>query len=110
LILDDETTICLDLPCVIGHLPPQDHVISGELARAVTLDDQKHRISRRHLEIHLVGWEARAVDCGSTNGTRFRRAGSRRGGPLKPNEPQPLRSGDELELGKRTLTFVDHLP
>jgi hypothetical protein len=110
LLIDDGTSIELTQPCLIGRRPPDDHTLGGEPALAVHLDDSAQHISQRHLEIHLVGWDVRAIDCGSTNGTKHRRAGSRRAGPMKPHDQLTLEPGDVLELGERTITFVTGRP
>ncbi len=110
LFVADGRRIELTHPCLVGRQPPDDHTLGGEPAMAVHVDDELHHVSQRHLEIQIVGWDVRAVDCGSTNGSRFRRAGSRRAGPLKPHVPQPLEPGDQIEVGARTITYVEQAP
>jgi pSer/pThr/pTyr-binding forkhead associated (FHA) protein len=57
-------------------------------------------VSRRHSVIRLRNNEVEIFDLGSSNGT------SVNGLKLQPHQPQPLRDGDEITLGKMTLKVL----
>jgi hypothetical protein len=61
-------------------------------------DDQA---SRFHAEVREVQSGLVVVDLGSTNGTFVN------GVRLQPNQPHPLRAGDEIKIGSTTLTLVE---
>jgi pSer/pThr/pTyr-binding forkhead associated (FHA) protein len=63
-------------------------------------DDPEAKISRRHARILLNSGEYFLEDLGSTNGTFVNR-----GRRLPPGQPQPLREGDEIIVGKTFLRF-----
>lgn len=60
-------------------------------------------VSRRHSVIRLRNNEVEIFDLGSSNGT------SVNGLKLQPHQPQPLRDGDEITLGKMTLRVLFQL-
>src|SRR5438067_13540012 len=76
-------------PCRIGRGPEN----------LVVLDDEY--VSATHAEMvqHDGWWYVR--DLGSTNGTELN------GQPLRPDQPTLLRSGDDLQVGSFTLTYLD---
>lgn len=57
-------------------------------------------ISRAHARLHLEGNRLYLTDLGSTNGTFV--AGKR----LTPNEPQMIRKGDEISLGRLAVQVM----
>lgn len=60
-------------------------------------------VSRRHSVIRLRNNEIEIFDLGSSNGTAVN------GVKLPPHQPQPLRDGDEITLGKMTLKVLFQL-
>jgi pSer/pThr/pTyr-binding forkhead associated (FHA) protein len=63
-------------------------------------DDPEAKVSRRHARIMLHNGQYSVEDLGSTNGTFVNR-----GKRLLPGQPQPLREGDEIIVGKTFLRF-----
>jgi pSer/pThr/pTyr-binding forkhead associated (FHA) protein len=63
-------------------------------------DDPEAKVSRRHARIILNNGQYFLEDLGSTNGTFVNR-----GRRLAPGQPQPLREGDEIIVGKTFLRF-----
>jgi pSer/pThr/pTyr-binding forkhead associated (FHA) protein len=81
---------------------PDDTFVTVDLA---TVNAHELGVSRHHAVIHLeVGGVVTIEDLGSTNGTFVNDA------RLVAGQPAPLRSGDELRLGKMTILFVYYLP
>jgi pSer/pThr/pTyr-binding forkhead associated (FHA) protein len=56
-------------------------------------------VSRRHAEVRPAGDGWTITDLGSTNGVRVN------GRDLRPNEPQPLNAGDQLDVGTVDARF-----
>ncbi len=54
-------------------------------------------VSRRHAAIQFMGQQPQVVDLGGVNGTFLN------GERLMPHQPYPLRTGDELRLGRLAL-------
>jgi pSer/pThr/pTyr-binding forkhead associated (FHA) protein len=54
-------------------------------------------ISRRHVTVRIRNKQVEVVDLGSRNGTHLN------GHRLEPQQPVPLRDGDEMRLGKIVL-------
>jgi hypothetical protein len=65
-------------------------------ASEIFLDDIT--VSRRHVEIERLGSSYTAVDVGSLNGTYLNR---------ERIDRAPLRNGDELQIGKFRLVFIE---
>ena len=63
-------------------------------------DDPEAKVSRRHARITRRAGQYFIEDLGSTNGTFINR-----GRRLLPGDPQPLRDGDEVIVGKTFLRF-----
>ncbi|MDX6612522.1 MAG: hypothetical protein QOD75_1708 [Blastocatellia bacterium] len=63
-------------------------------------DDPEAKVSRRHARISRREGGYAVEDLGSTNGTFINR-----GRRLLPGDPQPLRDGDEIIVGKTFLRF-----
>jgi DNA-binding winged helix-turn-helix (wHTH) protein len=72
-----------------------ENVLGRAEEAAVFLDSDT--VSRRHARIGIVGSTATVEDLGSKNGTILR------GQPLR--RPEPLKDGDELQLGAVRMTF-----
>jgi pSer/pThr/pTyr-binding forkhead associated (FHA) protein len=73
------------------------------LGRAVTTDQcfdltpykaDERGVSRSHAAIEISGNHVTLTDLGSTNGTYLNN------NQLKPNQPQMIRSGDQIRLGE----------
>ncbi len=56
-----------------------------------------HGVGRRHLRLFVQGDQVMAEDMDSTNGTIIN------GQRVAPRQPQPLRSGDQVQLGRLLL-------
>ncbi|HAK61122.1 MAG TPA: hypothetical protein DCO77_12215 [Nitrospiraceae bacterium] len=98
LAASDGTT--LDVPAkddiVIGREDPISEVfpdvdLSG-------LNGMENGVSRKHAVIHRSGSEYTLEDLDSTNGTFINKK------RIQSNAPQPFKPGDEIKLGKLTLT------
>ena len=63
-------------------------------------DDPEAKVSRRHARISLRNGQYFIEDLGSTNGTFVNR-----GKRLQPGQPQLLREGDEIIVGKTFMRF-----
>ncbi|HZS48797.1 MAG TPA: FHA domain-containing protein [Blastocatellia bacterium] len=63
--------------------------------------DPEAKVSRRHARVIVESGQYMVEDLGSTNGTFVNR-----GRRLIPGKRQPLRSGDELIIGKTFLKFI----
>jgi predicted component of type VI protein secretion system len=63
-------------------------------------EDPEAKVSRRHARVLLNNGKYFVEDLGSTNGTFVNR-----GKRLPPGQPQPLREGDEIIVGKTFLRF-----
>jgi pSer/pThr/pTyr-binding forkhead associated (FHA) protein len=111
----DQGTVSLyiqgrSLPITIEHTAhivvgrrktPDDTFVTVDLASS---NAHELGVSRHHAAIHLDGDTVTIEDLGSTNGTFL---GDTR---LVPGQPYPLRSGDEIRLGKMVILFVYYLP
>jgi pSer/pThr/pTyr-binding forkhead associated (FHA) protein len=58
-----------------------------------------HGVGRRHLRLFVQGGQIMAEDLESTNGTLINAQ------RLAPHQPQPLRDGDTVQLGKLIMRF-----
>jgi hypothetical protein len=93
-----------------GLYAGQDFVLSGptcgigrDLDNTVALT-QDTSVSRHHATIHCAGGQYSVADHGSSNGTILN------GARLAAGTPQPLRSGDTLEIGKTCFQFEVSTP
>ena len=59
-------------------------------------------VGRRHMRLFVQGGQIMVEDLDSTNGTLLN------GQKLLPRQPQPLRNGDQLQLGRLALRFQEH--
>jgi EmrB/QacA subfamily drug resistance transporter len=75
--------------------------LGREETAEIVLEDSSGELSRRHAHIGLLDGVATIEDLGSTNGTLLN--GERISGP------QPLRSGDQITIGKYVLQFASAL-
>jgi pSer/pThr/pTyr-binding forkhead associated (FHA) protein len=66
----------------------------------VAFDAQTKGVSRQHAALLKEDDMLKIVDLGSTNGTFLN------GTRMSPNQPRILRDGDELRLGRLTLTVA----
>lgn len=70
--------------------------VAGRQSTAdIVLND--NQISRRHAQFELYNGSAIVTDLGSANGTRLN------GEVLAPNQPRPLKAGDQIQLGDTVL-------
>ncbi len=79
----------------------EDTTLGREETAEIVLEDPSGELSRRHARIGLLDGVATIEDLGSTNGTLLN--GERISGP------QPLRTGDEITIGKYVLQFESAL-
>jgi hypothetical protein len=93
-----------------GLYAGQNFVLNGpicgvgrDLDNTVALT-QDTSVSRHHATIHITGGQYSVADHGSSNGTVLN------GVRLAAGTPQPLRSGDELEIGKTRFRFEVSAP
>jgi pSer/pThr/pTyr-binding forkhead associated (FHA) protein len=88
---------------VIGRRKtPDDDFVTVDLT---SMNAHEFGVSRRHAVIHIeAGGVATIEDLGSTNGTYVNDV------RLVPGERSPLRSNDELRLGKLVIRFVYYSP
>jgi pSer/pThr/pTyr-binding forkhead associated (FHA) protein len=56
--------------------------------------ERVHAVSRRHARVFREGDELKFEDLGSTNGSTLN------GAPVLPHDPQPLKDGDHIVLGR----------
>lgn len=66
----------------------------------LTNDDMEAKISRKHARILCEGGQFMLEDMGSLNGTYINR-----GARLVPGEPQEIKHGDEVIMGKTFFKF-----
>ena len=78
-------------------VPPGGASIGRSRDCDIVLGDSN--VSRKHAEIRPRGDGWTITDLGSTNGVRVN------GRELRPNEPQPIGSGDALDIGTVDATF-----
>lgn len=67
----------------------------------LTADDPEAKISRKHARIFIQDGEYMVEDLGSLNGTYVNR-----GPRLLPGSPQPIKTDDEIVMGKTFFKFV----
>ncbi|MCB9373681.1 MAG: TSUP family transporter [Microthrixaceae bacterium] len=108
LCADDGSSHPLGRDLLVGRDPSRHHLVGEGLAVPLVLDDESGALSRAHLLVTLRGWDIRAADLGSSNGTWLQAPG---GGPwtrLPVGEAVTLASGAVLACGGRQLR-IDHL-
>ena len=79
----------LPIPCTIGR----------EEGNGLRLNDE--RISRYHAKVQYEDGDIIITDLDSTNGTALN------GQKLAPRQPQPLRDGDQITVGKLLLRYQE---
>ncbi len=94
--IDDSTHIVLG-----RRASPDDTFVTVDLSSS---EAHQLGVSRRHAVIHLNDETVMVEDLGSVNGTFINNY------RLEPGKPHPLRSGDELKLGKLVILFVYYFP
>ncbi|MBE7467168.1 MAG: FHA domain-containing protein [Planctomycetes bacterium] len=83
--------------------PGETITLGRESDNAVVLYDA--HASRHHAEVFCSArGEVFLMDLGSSNGTYFNEE------RMTANQPQPLRSGDNVRIGGKVFTFVSNLP
>jgi pSer/pThr/pTyr-binding forkhead associated (FHA) protein len=81
---------------VIGREDPISDVFPD--VDLTSLGGMDKGVSRRHAVIHRSGSNYTVEDMGSTNGTYINKK------KIQPNAPQAIKAGDELRLGKLSLS------
>lgn len=107
LVFSNGRTLALDADYVLGRDPSGDQVVLDGSARPFQLDDPDQTLSRVHLEISLVGWDANVIDRDSANGTFLRREDGE-WERLAPGQPSLLAPGSQVRIGPHELTFDSH--
>jgi hypothetical protein len=108
IVFDDGTTFTLDSDYVLGREPENDpRVVSGD-TRALAMDDPDRTVSRVHAGLVLDGWNVKAVDRGSANGTFLAGPGDDNWVPLLPNQPTTIKPGTRIRLGQRVFLYDSH--
>lgn len=110
-IFDDDVSLAVTRPAVIGTQLPEGYTIDGQAATAVTLEDPSGGIAPVQLELKVVGWNTEIIDVSETGGayTRLSEDSNSRT-VLRPGHPMVLTSGSTVELGDRSFTFATHKP
>ena len=102
----DGERVDLTTPVVIGRKPTVSRLQGLEMPRLVAVPHG--HVSSNHVEIRLEGWNVRAVDLHSRNGTLLRRAGEP---PVRlPEQPAMLVAGDVVDLGHGVQFSFHELP
>jgi FHA domain len=108
IVFDDGMTFTLDTDYVLGREPENDaRVVSGD-ARPLAMTDPDRTVSRVHASLLLDGWDVKAVDRGSANGTFIAGAGDDNWVPLVPNQPTAIKPGTRIRLGQRVFLYDSH--
>ncbi|MDO4783623.1 MAG: FHA domain-containing protein [Propionibacteriaceae bacterium] len=97
--------IQLNSDVIVGRAPRVTPEPGRPAPQLVPVPSPEQQISRTHCEIRVDGWDIRALDKKSNNGTFLLRPGER---PVRIDERTPtiLRAGDVLDLGENvTLTL-----
>lgn len=100
-------TIDLDRSVILGRRPQASRISQGDIPRLVPVGGKE--VSRSHLELRVEDWNVLAVELGSRNGTLLLRPGQ----PpvrLMENNPVPVRSGDQFDLGEGIVVTAEDVP
>jgi FHA domain len=108
IVLDDGTTFTLDSDYVLGREPENDPAVVSGQARPLAMTDPDRTVSRVHAGLVIDGWNVKAVDRGSANGTFIAAPGEDDWVPLIPNRPTAIKPGTRVRLGQRVLLFDSH--
>ncbi|OIQ92690.1 FHA domain protein [mine drainage metagenome] len=100
-------TVDLDRSVILGRRPQAARVSQGDIPRLVAVGGKE--VSRSHLELRLEDWNVLAVELGSRNGTLLLRPGQP---PVRlvENNPVPVRSGDQFDLGEGIVVTAEDVP
>jgi hypothetical protein len=97
--------VALDRPQLIGRNPRVEGSIGGEIPNLIKLGEAGQGVSRRHIAIHLEGWQVLLEDLASANGTVVALPG-RPARRLNPGEPMLLEPGAVVDLGgEMTMSY-----
>jgi hypothetical protein len=108
IVFDDGTTFTLDSDYVLGREPENDPAVLSGSARALAMADPDRTVSRVHAGLILDGWNVKAIDRGSANGTFLATPGDDSWVALIPNKPTAIKPGTRIRLGQRVLLFDSH--
>jgi FHA domain len=108
IVLDDGTTFTLDSDYVLGREPETDPAVVSGQARPLSLPDPDRTVSRVHAGLVIDGWNVKAVDRGSANGTFVASSADDEWVALIPNRPTLVKPGTRIRLGQRVLLFDSH--
>ncbi len=100
-------TVDLDRSVILGRRPQASRVSQGDIPRLVPVGGKE--VSRSHLELRVEDWNVLAVELGSRNGTLLLRPGQP---PVRlvENNPVPVRSGDQFDLGEGIVVTAEDVP
>ncbi len=108
IVLDDGTTFTLDFDYVLGREPENDPAVVSGQARPLAMTDPDRTVSRVHAGLVIDGWNVKAVDRGSANGTFIATSADDEWVALIPNRPTLVKPGTRIRLGQRVLLFDSH--
>jgi hypothetical protein len=108
IFFDDGTTFTLDSDYVLGREPEHDPAVVSGSARPLAMEDPDRTVSRVHAALIIDGWNVKAVDRGSANGTFIAGPGEDDWVPLIPNRPAAIKPGTRVRLGQRVFLFDSH--
>ncbi|QTE28991.1 FHA domain-containing protein [Pengzhenrongella sicca] len=105
--LSSGATVDLDRTVILGRRPQASRVEAGDIPQLVAVGGRE--ISRSHLELRVEDWNVLAVELGSRNGTLLLRPGQP---PVRlvPNNPVPVRAGDQFDLGESIIVTAEDVP
>ncbi|MCG2801639.1 MAG: FHA domain-containing protein, partial [Cellulomonas sp.] len=105
--LSSGETVDLDRSVILGRRPRASRVGVGDIPHLVAVGGKE--VSRSHLELRVEDWNVLAVELGSRNGTLLLRPGQP---PVRlvDNDPVPVRSGDQFDLGEGIVVTAEDVP
>jgi hypothetical protein len=109
LVFGEGSTAALDRTLVVGREPETHPDVIGRRANALPIQDATQSVSRVHALVRLDGWDAHAVDLGSTNGTFVWQTVTQQWLRLIPNQAHRLEPGARVAFGKVTCIFESSL-
>ena len=108
IVFDDGTTYTLDTDYVLGREPENDPAVMAGTARPLAMADPDRTVSRVHAGLVIDGWNVKAVDRGSANGTFIAGPGDDNWVPLIPYQPTTIKPGTRIRVGQRVFIFDSH--
>lgn len=108
LIVDDGSTVPVEVDLIIGRDPEHDALVREGRARAITIPDESQSVSRSHLLVVLEDWDVLIEDRGSSNGTFVWEEADQRWRRLGGTERLRIDTGTRLLLGRREVVFDQH--